>query len=132
LLVLRDAAMLKLYTTVAILISAATGVVDVFVDSRSINTYPGADCYSRAVICTGGAGYYWALALAHAAVALAILLWFGWPIIIAGRIGKARNRRGYLAGIFFGWLGLAWVVLRPARDRQPDALRRAVQDYRDA
>lgn len=123
--------MLKVYTAIALIIAAATGVVDTFLGSRSTNTYPYADCYSHAVICTGGTGYYWASALGYAAVALAILLWFGWPIIISGRIGRARNRRGYLAGIFFGWVGLAWVILRPAREQQPNALRRAVQDYRD-
>jgi len=122
--------MLKIYTAAAAVIAVAIGVEDSFRGSTDAGYYSG-DCASRSVICSGGTVYHWASALSVAAVALVVLLWFGWPIIIAGRIGKARNRRGYLAGIIFGWLGLAWVVLRPARPRQPDWLQRAVQDYRD-
>jgi len=104
--------MLKIYTAIAAVIAVAIGVEDSFRGSTSAGYYT-ADCSSRAVICAGGTVYHWASALSVAAVALLILLWFGWPIIIAGRIGKVRNRHGYLAGIFFGWLGLAWVVLLP-------------------
>ena len=121
--------MLKIYTAIAVVISVAIGVEDSLRGATDAPYY--ANCSSPGVICTTGALYHWASALSVAAVALLVLLWFGWPIIIAGRIGKARNRRGYLAGIFFGWFGLAWVVLRPARPpQQPDWLQRAVQDYR--
>jgi drug/metabolite transporter (DMT)-like permease len=123
--------MLRTYTAIAIVIAAAIGVEDSFRGSVPTNAY-GVNCSSHAVICSGATAYHWASALSVGAVALVILLWFGWPIIIAGRIGRARNRRGYLAGIFLGWVGLAWVILRPAREQRPDALQRAVQDYRDA
>ena len=122
----RDGAMLKIYTAIAAVIAVAIGVEDSFRGSTPTQT----NCASRAVICAGGTEYHWASALSVAEVALLILLWFGWPIIIAGRIGKTRNRRGYLAGIIFGWLGLVWVVVRPARPQEPDWLQRAVQDYR--
>jgi len=121
--------MLKIYTAIAAVIAIAIGVEDSFRGSTAA-VYYNTNCSSHTVICAGGTVYHWASALSVAAVALLILLWFGWPIIIAGRIGKIRNRRGYLAGIFFGWLGLAWVVLRPARPQRPDWLQRAVQDYR--
>lgn len=120
--------MLKLYTAVAIAVAAAIGVEDSF--RGSVSDPSDTVCRSHAVICASGTAYHWPSALSVAAVALAILLWFGWPIIIAGRIGKARNRRGYLAGIIFGWFGLAWVILRAAREGGPDVLDRAVRDYR--
>src|SRR5258705_7336448 len=104
--------MLKIYTAIAAVIAVAIGVEDSFRGSTG-ETFHAAvvhgaavyesDCSSRAVICAGTSVYHWASALSVAVVALLILLWFGWPIIIAGRIGKVRNRRGYLAGIFFGW-----------------------------
>jgi predicted cobalt transporter CbtA len=120
--------MLKIYTALAFVVAAAIGVEDSF--RGADHQFFSASCSAHAVICAGGTEYHWASALSVAVVALAILVWVGWPIIIAGRIGRARNRRGYLAGIFFGWVGLAWVVLRPAREGRPDALQRALQDYR--
>lgn len=125
----RDAAMLKIYTAVSAIIAVTFGVADAV--GRSTEGSTDTTCRTHGtVLCRGGTEYHWASALGLAAVALLVLLWVGWPIIIAGRIGKVRNRHGYLAGIFFGWLGLAWIVLRPARPQKPDWLTRAVQDYR--
>lgn len=120
--------MLRTYTAIATILAAAIGIDDCFRESTRINGL--ANCQSHAVICVGSTAYHWASSLLVAAVALAFLLWVGWPTIIAGRIGKRRNRRGYLAGIFFSWLGLAWVMLRPAHKAPPVAFRRALQDYR--
>ncbi len=120
--------MLRLYTLAATLLAIVTGLADVF--RRASSNPTDRTCRSHEVICAGGTAYHWASALVEVAFVLVALVWFGWPIILAGRIGRTRNRRGYLAGIFLGWVGLAWVVLRPARQRPPDALQRAVRDYR--
>src|SRR4051794_28583033 len=104
--------MLRIYTGVALVLAAATGVLDAF--ARSVHNYY-ADCSSRTVICTAGdppTAYYWLSALGGGALTLFLLLVVGFPIILAGRIGKTRNRRGYPAGFFFSWLGLLYIVLR--------------------
>lgn len=118
--------MLRVYVTLAVLVSAAIGVEDAL--RRSTSAYI-ANCASRTVICTAGSTYYWASALGVAAVALALLVLIGSPIIIAGRIGKRRNRRGYVAGIFFSWAGLLYIIVRKPRTG-PDLISRAVSDYR--
>lgn len=118
--------MLKIYTGASLLVAVATGLAVVFVRST-----PGdlTNCASHAVICTETTGYHWANALGIAAITLGVLLFVGYPIIIAGRIGKRRNRRGYLAGILFNWVGLLYIVLRKPRTGA-DLISRAVSDYR--
>jgi hypothetical protein len=118
--------MLRIYTGISLLVAAAIGVEDAFRRSVSENVV---NCASRSVICASGTAYHWASALSVAFVAVAILLVLGYPVIIAGRIGKRRNRRGYLAGIFFSWIGLLYIVVREPRTK-PDLIARAVSDYR--
>jgi hypothetical protein len=118
--------MLRIYTGAALLFAVAIGVEDAFRGSTPNYT----NCGSHSVICaSGGTAYHWASALSVALVALVALLVVGYPIMIGGRIGKQRNRRGYLAGIFFSWAGLIYIVVRKPRTG-PDLISRAVSDYR--
>ena len=116
--------MLKTYTGVSLLIALAAGGADVL-----LTTDPAVNCGPRSVICSGGTAYYWGHALSITISVFVLLVLLGYPIIIAGRIGKRRNRRGYLAGIFFSWAGLLYIMLRRPRVG-PDLISRAVSDYR--
>jgi hypothetical protein len=52
----------------------------------------------------------------------AILLWVV-PIIVAIELGKSRDRKGWMWGLFLGWIGvLILAIMRPIR--QPLADRR--------
>jgi hypothetical protein len=119
--------MLKIYSGVALILALDVGIAATFltkVHETDVN------CASHTVICAGGTGYYWTSALVLAIAVFVLLLHVGYPIIIAGRIGKPRNRRGYLAGIFFGWAGLIYIMVRKPRTGGPDLMARAVADYR--
>jgi hypothetical protein len=42
---------------------------------------------------------------------------FGWPIIVGHKLGKRRNRIGWLYGLLLGWLGVVILAcLSPAAD----------------
>jgi membrane protease YdiL (CAAX protease family) len=108
--------MLKLYTTVAGTLALVMGWTTVVVTAYNHPADP--------------ARVYWLHGLDLAVVLFVVLLIVGYPIIIAGRIGERRNRRGYLAGILFGWLGLLYILVRQPRTSGPDWISRAVMDYR--
>jgi hypothetical protein len=122
--------MLRIYTGASLLVALAAGTARVLLTTRSTDSYAySSDCGLHSVICAGGTAYYWEHAVALTVGVFLLLVVVGYPIIIAGRIGKQRNRRGYLAGIFFSWVGLLYIVLRRPRSG-PDLIERAVTDYR--
>lgn len=99
--------MLRLYSGISLLVGVAAGSADILLRTHSDNAY-GVNCGSHSVICSGGTAYYWANALSITVTSFLFLLFVGYPIIIAGRIGKRRNRRGYLA---WRLLQLGWTRL---------------------
>jgi hypothetical protein len=47
--------------------------------------------------------------------AIAVFLAVFWllPVIVGGRIGDAKNRRGWVWGLFLGWLGVIILLCLP-------------------
>jgi len=110
-----------LFSGLAVLLTTQSGI--------NVDT----NCSDWRIICTEDYHvYHWFAAVAVGVCVLLLLLAWGIPILVAGRIGRARNRRGYVAGIFFGWVGLVYIVLMPPRESDPDVLGRALADYRRA
>jgi hypothetical protein len=79
--------MLKIYTAVALVVALAVGVAVAFGTSKDSQLA----CERRTVICAGGSTYYWTSAFAATATVFVLLLFIGYPIIIAGRIGKRKG-----------------------------------------
>lgn len=120
--------MLRIYTAASLLLALAAGTANVLLTT---DADPYVNCGRHSVICVGGTAYYWGSALGVTISVFLLLVFVGYPIIIAGRIGKRRNRRGYLAGIFFSWPGLLYIMVRKP-STGTDVISRAVSDYRGA